>query len=69
MTRYVIINETTEVSVRNFSNSGSLFDALCIGGLKNGSFSEIAVCETMEQARDELKNTKAVQPLCLVLLA
>lgn len=53
-TRFVIINETPEISVRDFRTSGTLFNALCINGLQNGSFDEIAVCETMNEARDEL---------------
>lgn len=54
-TRYVIINEyPVELSTKVIKNN-TLFDALCIYGLQNGNFEEIAVCETMEQARDELK--------------
>lgn len=59
MKRYVIINEyPVELSTKAVK-SNTLFDALCVNGLQNGNFEEIAICETMEQARDELKKYKS----------
>lgn len=39
--------------------NNSLFDALCINGLQNGSYDEVVACETLEQARCELEKYKS----------
>lgn len=53
-TKYIIINETTEIPSRDFKEHGSIADALTARGLQNGSFSQNGEFETLEAARAEL---------------